>query len=110
MYAALFFLVSAIICTPGCRRGLKIDITNQTNETLIIYYQTEPGAGDETSLGTLDPGTELGIASWQAHALTVIAKNSNGKTVYERRFTSIIFSSGEVSIFIKPGDLIKPSQ
>jgi hypothetical protein len=89
---------------------LKIDITNQTSETLAIFYQAEPGAGDETSLGMLDPGTELGIASWQAHALTVIAKNSDGKTVYKRRFTSIIFSNGEVSISITPDDLIKLSQ
>jgi hypothetical protein len=85
---------------------LKIDITNQTSETLDIFYQTEPGTRDEMSLGTLDPGTELGIASWQAHAVTVTAKNSGGNTVYKRRFTAIIFSSGEVSISIKPGDLI----
>jgi hypothetical protein len=94
----------------SCRQGLKIDITNQTFETLAIYYQTEPGVGDETSLGTLDPGTELGVASWQANALTVIAKNSGGNTVYKRRFTFNIFSSGEVSVSIKPEDLIKPSQ
>jgi hypothetical protein len=107
---ALFSLFLVMICIPGCRSGLKIDITNQTSETLAIFYQTEPGAEEETSLGTLDPGTELGIASWQAHALTVIAKNSSGNTVYKRRFTYNIFSSGEVSIFISAGELIKPSQ
>jgi hypothetical protein len=110
IFASILILVAALTGASACRHGLKIDITNQTGETLYIFYRTEPGIGEETSLGTLDPGTELGVASWQAQALTVIGKNAGGEIVYQHRFTFSIFSSGEAAVFITPGDLTHPTR
>jgi hypothetical protein len=100
-------LVGSLACEPL----LKIEINNQTGQSLMFSMITEPGQGDELRVGTVETGNvltrELGIGASQLTAFTLIGRNMGGDPVYRQRFQYKEYSEGVAAVTILQPDLTR---
>jgi len=95
-----------LMFVTACDPALKIEVRNRTSETLTVWVTYEPGTSYEDLIGTVSPNAllkdELAVLPSQAEAVTVIARDNKGNTIYTHRFVYKDYSNGRLVATITP--------